>query len=618
MIRDGSIQTMFDTGVTIGDELLQKALGRSADSQMKSIVATIQKEQNRIIRNVNSRMLIVQGAAGSGKTSAALQRVAYLLYRYRGFLKADQIVLFSPNPMFNSYVASVLPELGEENMQQTTFHEFLEYSLGAIFKLEGPFEQMEYVLTAEKNTGFEARLEGIRYKASGAFLQAIHNYKVHLEHEGMIFRDLIFQNRILISSEQIKRHFYSFEPSIRLSNRMELLKDWLVKEVVKLEIAERQADWVQDELDYLDKDQYQKAYVKSRSQQEDNEYSFDDAELEEDILRQMVVKEHFKPLRRFLRELKFADVIALYRQMFENVELFQKLASDGLADGIHLPELWEDIVSQTIAKLNEKELFHEDSTPFLYLKELVEGFQTNTQVRHVLLDEAQDYSPFQFEFLKRLFPRARMTVLGDFNQAIFTHSTSLIDNSPIAQLYGEAETERIILTQSYRSTHEIVEFTRGMLADGANILPFNRHGDIPEVISLKDDQERALKLIEDLKGLQTQGFDTIAVLCKTAVECENAYSLLNKMADDLPFHFITKDTLTFEKGISVIPSYLAKGVEFDAVLLYDASASNYHRESERKLFYTACTRAMHQLKLYTIGEPSRFITEVDSTTYTFV
>lgn len=135
-IRDGQIRFMFDTGVTIGDELLQAVLSRSSDAQMKSIVATIQKEQNRIIRDDRSRMLIVQGAAGSGKTSAALQRVAYLLYKYRDRLRADQVVLFSPNPMFNSYVSTVLPELGEENMLQATFQEYLERRLGREFQLE--------------------------------------------------------------------------------------------------------------------------------------------------------------------------------------------------------------------------------------------------------------------------------------------------------------------------------------------------------------------------------------------------------------------------------------------------------------------------------------------------
>lgn len=170
-IRQGELCNVFDTSLTIGDELLQQVLGQGADHQMRSIVATIQKEQNAIIRNDTSRMLIVQGAAGSGKTSAALQRVAYLLYKHRERLNADQVVLFSPNPMFNSYVSTVLPELGEENMQQVTFQEYLDYSLSDTFHLEDPFDQMEYVLTAQRSheEEYAARLSGIKYKASEDF-----------------------------------------------------------------------------------------------------------------------------------------------------------------------------------------------------------------------------------------------------------------------------------------------------------------------------------------------------------------------------------------------------------------------------------------------------------------
>ena len=151
IIRNGEIKHLFHTGITIGDELLQEVLGNASDSQMKSIVATIQKEQNQIIRNEKGRLLIVQGVAGSGKTSAALQRIAYLLYRYRDTLLADEIVLFSPNPLFNSYISTVLPELGEENMQQTTFQDYLEHRLGEKWTLEDPFSQMEYVLTSKED-----------------------------------------------------------------------------------------------------------------------------------------------------------------------------------------------------------------------------------------------------------------------------------------------------------------------------------------------------------------------------------------------------------------------------------------------------------------------------------
>ena len=157
---------MFNTSITIGDEILKEVLGKGTDKYMRSIVATIQKEQNRIIRHDRSRLLVVHGAAGSGKTSAALQRIAYLLYKYRGSLNAEQIILFSPNEMFNSYVSNVLPELGEENMQQTTFQEYLWHRLSGDFDVEGPYEQLEYVLTREDDPNYRDRLAGIRFKAS--------------------------------------------------------------------------------------------------------------------------------------------------------------------------------------------------------------------------------------------------------------------------------------------------------------------------------------------------------------------------------------------------------------------------------------------------------------------
>ena len=227
---------------------------------MKSIVATIQKEQNAIIRNDKSRMLIVQGAAGSGKTSAALQRVAYLLYKHRQTIKADQIVLFSPNPMFNSYISTVLPELGEENMQQTTFQEYLDYWLGSSLRPEDPFDQIEYVLTAQGAPGYEARLKGIEYKASEAFLQALQNYGMWLGREGMRFNGIRFRDRDLITAERMRAQFYGYDRSLPLLNRVVLLQEWLLKELASLERKEREAPWVQEEFNYLDNEQYAEVF----------------------------------------------------------------------------------------------------------------------------------------------------------------------------------------------------------------------------------------------------------------------------------------------------------------------------------------------------------------------
>ncbi|KAF9104916.1 hypothetical protein BGX30_008998, partial [Mortierella sp. GBA39] len=199
-------------------------LSHSSDSQMKSIVATIQKEQNAVIRNDKSRMLVVQGAAGSGKTSAALQRVAYLLYKYREILKADQVLLFSPNPLFNSYVSTVLPELGEENMMQTTFQAYLEHRLSKEFDLEDVFSQMESILNAEEGEWLENKKASIAFKASPAFLNIIRSYKDYLEHDGMIFKPIRFKGHLIVSAEAMKEKFYSYDPAVRLANRIELMR----------------------------------------------------------------------------------------------------------------------------------------------------------------------------------------------------------------------------------------------------------------------------------------------------------------------------------------------------------------------------------------------------------
>ncbi|WP_238649574.1 RNA polymerase recycling motor HelD [Paenibacillus piscarius] len=626
-IRGGQLQHLFDSSVTIGDELLQQVLGKGADSQMRSIVATIQAEQNAIIRNDNSRMLIVQGAAGSGKTSAALQRVAYLLYKHRGRLTADQIVLFSPNPMFNSYVSTVLPELGEENMQQTTFQEYLEQWLGQEFQVEDPFDQMEVVLADRQDEGYEPRLVAMAYKASGAFLRALQGYAQWLKGEGMLFNDICFRDRVLISGEQIRERLYSYDPSIRLPNRIALVQKWLLTELAGLQKEEQGAAWVEEEMNYLDNEQYAEVhgklhrdkgvfdfaekYLRLQEQlvhkRELDEGDFDYAEREEELLSEMIVKEQFKPLRQGIKRFTFIDMAGIYRQLFSNEAAYREMTGEAA-----VPEHWPEICAQTRAKLDGKALYYEDATPYLYLKELIEGTRTNTQVRHVFVDEGQDYSMFQYEFLKKLFPRARMTVLGDFGQAIFTQATNLYGNgSPLLHLYGEEETRQFLLVRSYRSTYEIVEFTKRLLPGGETIVPFERRGRRPVLAKLADDQRKAERIMKDLAELRAEGYNSIAVITKTAAGSREAYERLSAMGGAEKLRLVTKDTPTFNQGIQVIPAYLAKGVEFDAVLIYDASPQAYRRESERKLFYTACTRAMHRLQLYTAGEWTPFVSVVE-------
>jgi DNA helicase II / ATP-dependent DNA helicase PcrA len=577
IIRNSEIEGLFDTGVTIGDELLQEVLGKNADSQMKTIVATIQKEQNQIIRNEKSKYLIVQGVAGSGKTSAALQRVAYLLYRHRKTLSSQNIMLFSPNPLFNSYVSTVLPELGEENMQQTTFLEYLGSRIGKGLDLEDSFTQLEYLLNSEETKEYETRVKGIRLKSSIQFKELLDDYIRTLGNEGLVFKDIVLKNEVLISKEQLKEQFYSYDKALSIRNRIEFLKDWAVKELRRRKKMERKKDWVKEEAQYLDKEDFLDAFKKMQEKQKYHEDSFDDYQYEERLLAEIVVSRYFKPIMNAVKRLAFIDYLSIYENLYRK-----------------LPDEWKDISNSTIAKLSQQEISYEDATSFVYLKDKLEGTVSRSAIRHIFIDEAQDYTPFQFTYLQELFPNSKMTLLGDINQGIYSHSNEADSFLPEEM---KDEQERIILKRSYRSTKPIVEFTKTLLKDGHLIEPFNREGHKPTLRMVKDKSELQQKLITAIN--EQSHYKTVAIICKTAKESAEVYK---QLAPHFPVRLIEKGTVSFETGLLVIPSYLAKGIEFDSVLLYNVAA--YQRESERRLLYTACTRAMHELHLFSTSEGS--------------
>ncbi len=599
IINNGKLKSMFDTGVTIGDEMLQEVLGNNANTQMKSIVATIQLEQNKIIRNEKSRYLIVQGVAGSGKTSAALQRVAYLLYRYREQLSSNNIMLFSPNPLFNSYVATVLPELGEDNMQQSTFQEYVEHRLGGLFEVEDPFSQMEYLLTKMGQPNYDVRLQAIHYKASLGFKELINSYAKELGKQGLLFKDILFKKKKIMSKEFIREYFYSMDPTISISNRLTKVTEWLMKEVIKCERKERKKDWVLQAAELMDKEDHLEIFKHLQKKQEFSDDTFDDFEREEKLIAKEIVRKHFKPIKAAIKKLEYLNIKGIYKQLFTHTKEQNVI------------EEWDEICSFTIESLGQNRLNYEDATPFLYLQDLIEGKKSNTNIRQLFIDEAQDYSPFQFEYLKQLFPNCRMTILGDYNQAIYAHSMSAPTLlSP--ELYEEDKTEVIQLRKSYRSTKEIVDFSKGIVAGGEEIEPFNRSGGLPVFKEVESRVELHNEVLIKIKDLQEKGHGTIAVICKTEAESKEAFEALK---NEMPVRLMNQETYHFDKGVLVLPTYLAKGIEFDAVIIYNASNEVYGREYERKLFYTACTRAMHELDLFSIGKRSFFFDGIDKEKY---
>jgi DNA helicase-2/ATP-dependent DNA helicase PcrA len=606
VIRAGQLKHVFDTSETVGDEILQAVLSEGSDTSMKSIVATIQKEQNRIIRDEKHKLLVVQGAAGSGKTSAALQRIAYLLYRFRETLGPDQIILFSPNPVFKGYISRVLPDLGEANMRQMTFRELIEARLGHRFEVEDLFSQTEALAAEDDTSEGEARERSVRYKGSEHFFITVENYLKRLEQEGIRFRPLRFRTETIVSAEEMAERFYSVRASEGFGVRASGLRRWLLERLKIWVDSQLEETWVEEAAELVDSEEIQRAYVDVRRSGGFHDESFEDEDQMSARLRKRVAEAAVEPLVKAVRSYRFLDAIATYRELFESRTLFTSCAPDG-----KLPPGWEWMSRRVEETMGRKAIDHEDATPLMYILEGLEGFRrVEGDILHVFVDEAQDYSPFQAAYLRRRYPRARLTVLGDFNQAIYIQSQESGGFGGWTRLMAPEETSVLKLTTSYRSTEPIVEYTKGILdaVDAMGITPFQRKGEAPKMIACKDGGQLGEKIAADISALLAQGYGTIGVITKTAYETGNASALLKeKLPDEVPITLVTGGSAELPKGVSVLPSYLAKGIEFDAVLVWDASTSCYGKVKDRKLLYTVCTRALHILHIYHTGEPSPWL-----------
>lgn len=600
VIERGELTGMFDTGITIGDYMLQNVLGQFASSNMQSIVATIQSEQNKIIRNEKSKRLVVQGVAGSGKTSAALQRVAYLLYRYRETLTAEQMILFSPNPLFNSYVSRVLPDLGEENIKQMTFYHYIEHQLGSRFSVESPFEQLEIVFSEGETDGW-SRLAGMDYKSSKDFQVRVDHFLENLLTSGLQFRNIRFRKQLIISKQELSDLFYSYSDRTSIQLRLEKMIEVILEKLTDFEQELLKTDWVQEEIELLDRDEIHEAFAKRERHESAEGENFRETDIEIRYLKNKVIKRRLQPLKDKIKQFAFVNTKRTYLQLFD-----QKEPGSVLTD-----TEWQQLAQFTKENIEADFLTWEDATPFLYFEKMIIGFEENRSIKYIILDEAQDYSTFQLRYLTHVYPNSRMTLLGDINQTIYYHG--MTDNILADGAIEDAE--RITLLRSYRSTRPIVEFTKSFVEHGDKIEPFNREGNKPVVYELDNETIAEYKLYDCIDSYLNKKYPHIAVITKTMDEARELAQLLGASYQDV--QLIDVETHTFKEGIHVIPVYLAKGIEFDGVIVYDASAHQYLNELERQILYTACTRAMHDLAIIAIGGISRFILEVPTSLYNF-
>lgn len=591
MIKDGKIESMFDTNESIGDQMLLEVLSEKSSTQMKSIVTTIQQEQNKIIRNTSADLLFVQGAAGSGKTSAILQRIAYLLYRYRGNLTSSDVIMFSPNQLFNDYIKNVLPEMGEQNMVQMTYWQFVSRRLPGM-EVESLFKQFE---DQNSDTNISA------FKDSVNFFNLVTRYAKHLNKRGMIFKNVYFRDKKkpYFDKEKIKDIYYSFNENYKLANRIDAPREELIKMLNRKIAPEVKKNWVMQAIEGLSRDELNELY--DRPDQE-----FSSEKEEEKFLGRKIVVKALKPVSNKINHNQFINMRAQYLSFLRAVPKMTDLSKWNISE-----EDWQKHIEEVKENFKKHHIYMNDVSAYLYLYDLITGRRTDYEMRYAFIDEIQDYTPFQLAYLKYNFPRAKFTMLGDLNQAIFTKDESRSLLKQISGLFDPKKTDVVQLTKSYRSTKEITDFTKQILRQGEKIEAFNRRGPKPALWGRSTEQE-AIEALVKILDKNNENQRTTAVITKDLASAKQVAEQLKQKGEKATLIATANQRLV--PGTLVVPSYLATGLEFDAVVMWDASKENYHKVDETQLVYTITSRAMYELDIIYIGEKSPLL-DVDSDTY---
>ncbi|WP_061777387.1 RNA polymerase recycling motor HelD [Levilactobacillus senmaizukei] len=581
LIQNGHIESMFDTNETVGDEMLQHALGEQNDETMQNIVATIQREQNDIIRDTRSDLLVVQGVAGSGKTSAILQRIAFLLYHSRRDLEADQIVLFSPNRLFSHYISDVLPSLGERNMRQVTLAEFLTQRFQGL-NVQTQFERYE----ADQQT--PVNLPVRKFQESAAMMTAIANYCQHIDPTDLKFTDIRFQSRVFFDKESIRDIYAHFPAATAPADRLLRTKNALEKRLKHRIADEAKADWVRDEIDQLSDEDYHNLLG------EKHLGTFEQLDDEIDFIAREIVRRRFRPVDDAIYNGYFLDTYSQYTAFLTQCPVPDDVSADA----------WKQVITNYQHDIEFHRLALTDAAPLLYLRDLLAGGGANHRMQHLFVDEMQDYSMAQLIYLQHAFPRAKLTLLGDSEQALFkaVESPAAILKKLDAAL-NVKRSRLITLRRSYRSTLPITTFAKALLPDGDQIEAFNRPGDLPKVV-IRYDEPAAFKALVHEVQLELATNGTVAILTKSNAEAKRVYQELHPQ---IALTRLTDTDRSLPKGVVVLPIYLAKGLEFDSVIAYNVSAENYPDDQLTGTLYTIASRAMHHLTLLCIGPASPLI-----------
>lgn len=513
-IRGGKMEFMIESALTVHDDILQKELSSNADDKMKNIVATIQREQNRIIRNEDIRTLIIQGVAGSGKTSIALHRIAYLLYTFRDSISSKDILIISPNKVFSDYISNVLPELGEETVPETSMEQILSGVLEHKYKYQTYFGLVNELLEKPSSS----LINRIAYKASFGFISELDKFILHIENTYFKAADVKLTKYITIPAPFIEEQYLRFN-RYPIRRRFDAMADYML-DMLKIQ------------------------------------YTFTVTTTGRNLLKKEI-------------RLMFAgnNDIQVYKDFFK---------------WTNNPGMFKIRKGHTLE--------YSDLAPLAYLHLALEGNGNQPfRVKHLLIDEMQDYSPIQYKVIQKLFP-CRKTVLGDAGQSVNPYGSSTAETIQKSLTASEI----MKLCKSYRSTFEITDFAQ-KIHPNAELEPVARHGEKPQILQFGSAVEELSGIMGLISTYRKSGYKSLGIICKTEQQARKMADMLKSYANDISF--LSSQSSAFVQGIVITSAHMAKGLEFDEVIIPQTDERNYRSEIDKSMLYVAVTRAMHRLTL---------------------
>lgn len=513
-IRGGKMEFMIESALTVHDDILQKELSSNADDKMKNIVATIQREQNRIIRNEDIRTLIIQGVAGSGKTSIALHRIAYLLYTFRDSISSKDILIISPNKVFSDYISNVLPELGEETVPETSMEQILSGVLEHKYKYQTYFGLVNELLEKPSSS----LINRIAYKASFGFISELDKFILHIENTYFKAADVKLTKYITIPAPFIEEQYLRFN-RYPIRRRFDAMADYML-DMLKIQ------------------------------------YTFTVTTTGRNLLKKEI-------------RLMFAgnNDIQVYKDFFK---------------WTNNPGMFKMRKGHTLE--------YSDLAPLAYLHLALEGNGNRPfRVKHLLIDEMQDYSPIQYKVIQKLFP-CRKTVLGDAGQSVNPYGSSTAETIQKSLTASEI----MKLCKSYRSTFEITDFAQ-KIHPNAELEPVARHGEKPQILQFGSAVEELSGIMGLISTYRKSGYKSLGIICKTEQQAREMADMLKSYANDISF--LSSQSSAFVQGIVITSAHMAKGLEFDEVIIPQTDERNYRSEIDKSMLYVAVTRAMHRLTL---------------------